>query len=301
MPLRRTPPKTPTCNETDAQSAACKVIAPTTVSTPNMPASEPDYVNSRRRKRDSDCSDFMEEIRELLNSHTIQTDGKLRAIQTAMTEIKVQNAGIKDSIDHISKQYDDMVIQLQNLEAERKVDRSYINQLEERVENLERMTNSSKIELKNIPKKQGETKEDLRNIITETASVLETHLQRHDIKDVYRLNKKDGVSTIMVDFTTTTPKDSILRNLRQFNKKNSQNKLNTNHINKEGPSKPIYITEVLTLKAQRLYYLARNYAKDNGYKFCWTSFGRVFLRKVEGGTQILIKSESDITNLRLEK
>ena len=243
----------------------------------------------------------MEEIRELLNTHTTQTDSKLKAIQTAMTEIKVQNAGIKDSVDHISKQYDDMVIQLRNLEAERKADRSYINQLEERVENLERMMNSSKIEIKNIPQKQGETKEDLRNIITETASVLETHLQRQDIKDVYRLKKKDGVSTIMVDFTTTSPKDSIIRNLRQFNKNNSQNKLNTTHINKEGPSKPIYITEILTLKAQRLYYLARNYAKDNGYKFCWTSFGKVFLRKADGGKQILIKSESDITNLRLDK
>ncbi|XP_063895344.1 uncharacterized protein LOC135118132 [Helicoverpa armigera] len=187
---------------------------------------------------------------------------------------------------------------METLEAERKEDRIYINQLEDRVENLERMANHSKIEIRNIPKAPGETKEDLCKIVTETAAVLEIPLQKPDIKDAFRVNKKEGISTIVVDFANTRTKDDVVKRIRQFNKKNKENKLNTAHIKMSGPAKPIYIVESLTLRAQRLFYLARNFAKDNAYKFCWTSYGRVFLKKGEGDKQILIKDEADINNLR---
>lgn len=296
MPLKRTPPKTPVQSETATKS---RDIIRAAVSAPNLSdITEPGNITVRKRKREDCCAVFMDEIRDLLKSHTNQTNSKLKTLQAAKSEIISQNAEIKETISYISKQYDDMALRTDKLEAQRKTDLAYINQLEDRVEILERMTNMSKLEFKNIPKSQGEDKERLCNLAIETASTLGTTLQRQEIKDIFRISKKEGASTIIVDFTSVTMKDNIIKGVRKFNKQNKGNKLNTSHIKIAGPSKPIFITECLTLKAQRLYYLARNYAKENNYKVCWTSYGKVFLRKADGEKQILVKNESDIQKLR---
>lgn len=294
MPLKRTPPKPTT--ETKASNSPHTI--PKAGSTPNLSIPDADNNTNRKRKRSDDS---LEELRELIKSHTAQTDIKFKALQESLSEIIAQNVEIKENINFISKQYDDMVIRTEKLEAERKSDRSYINQLEDKLENMERMLNLSKMEIRNIPKTKDESKEDLCKIVTETASALDVPLQRQDIKDIFRVNKKEGVFTIIVDFVNTATKENIVQKVRKFNKNNAGNKLNSSHIKIEGPPKPIYLSECLTQKAQHLYYMARNFARDYSYKFCWTSFGKVFVRRIEGEKQILIKHEADLINLRQNK
>ena len=125
-------------------------------------------------------------------------------------------------------------------------------------------------------------------------------LQKTDIRDIFRINKKEGIPTIIVDFVHPKTKQDIVKKVRNFNKKNSSNKLNTSHIKLQGPSKPIYVSECLTQKAQRLYYLARNFAKDNLYQFCWTSRGRVYIKRAEEEKQILIDTAADLKSDSLE-
>ncbi|XP_026319254.1 uncharacterized protein LOC113229787 [Hyposmocoma kahamanoa] len=219
-----------------------------------------------------------------------------------MAEVIAQNTEIKDAIAFTSKQYDDMMVQLHQLESERKSDRVHIQQLEEKVENLERMLYSTKIEIRNIPKKPGENKDDLCTIITRVGNVLETPIQRQDIKDVFRVNYKDSKSSaIIVDLSSVILKENLLKKGRHFNNKNKQNKVNSTHLNIEGPPKPVYLSERLAPKTQGLFHITRNFAKDNGYKYCWTSYGRVFLRQDDGKQQFLIKSEGDLNNLLQEK
>lgn len=292
MPLKRTPPKTPAAK--DSESTTCTNTFSKAGSFPNLSTPDTEYINTRKRKRDDDYNSFM----ELLKSHSDKTDKKLESLQSSLAEIITQNSEIKNTITFISQKYDEMLLRTEQIEAERKADRIYINQLEDRVENLERMMNMSKMEIKNIPKMQGETKDDLRKLVTETACFLEIPLQEHDIRDVFRVNKKEGVSTIIVDFAKTKTKEDFVKSARQYNKKNSANKLNSTHIKISGPAKPIYMSESLTLKAQRLFYLARRFAKDNDYRFCWTSYGKVFMKKTEGDKHILIKDEPDINKLQ---
>ena len=216
-----------------------------------------------------------------------------------MKEIISQNTEIKEKLTTMTKQYDDIVIRTEKLEAERRSDFNYIIQLEDRIDNLERMSCLSKMEIRNIPKIPGESKEYLHKIVSETATVLGVSIQRHEIKDLFRLNRKEGVSPIIVDFTNMHIKGDFIKNARNFNKNNKEDKLNTSHIKLEGPPKPIFLSECLTPKAQHLFYLARKFAKENSYMFCWTSLGKVFLRKSEGEKQISIKNETDI-NLLLQ-
>ncbi|KAL4718354.1 hypothetical protein ACJJTC_002467 [Scirpophaga incertulas] len=74
-------------------------------------------------------------------------------------------------------------------------------------------------------------------------------------------------------------------------------RLNSKHLMFDGASKPIYITEALTTKAQKLFFLAREFARENEFKYCWTSRGIVFLRKADKQPPIRIESEKDLTKL----
>lgn len=267
-------------------------------SAPNLSNSDKDLTPRFKRKRDDELV-LMDEIRGLLATSAAQSDSKFAALQSAVAEIIAQNVEIKDSIAFTSKQYDDVLIKLEKLESERKAERCYVQQLETKLEHLERQLNVTKVEIKNIPRTQDETKEDIRNIVTKTASIIELPIQAHDIKDVYRSGKRDDPAPpIVVDFSSVITKDNLIKKARQYNTRNSQNKLSTAHLKIEGPARAIYVAERLTPHGQRMHYLARTFARDHRYKHCWTSYGRVFLRKEDGGQHVPIDVEADLAKLQ---
>ncbi|KAJ8704350.1 hypothetical protein PYW08_013074 [Mythimna loreyi] len=299
MSLRRTPPNTPK-DETIKLSVSSRAITQSG-STPNLTTVERENVAAGlKRKRDDIC---MEEIRQLLANAAAQSESKYAVLQESISAISTQNEDIKSSIAFISKQYDDLIAKIGQLESERQADRCLIQRLEETVENLERQLQSTRIEIKNVPKRPGEGKIDLCELVKTTASVLGAPVQSQDIKEVFRINKKDDPSSsqIIVEFSSAATKETIIKGVRQFNIKNKTCKLNTTHLKLEGPARPVYVTEKLTSKAQRLYYLARTFAKDNAFKYCWTSYGRVYLRQAEGKKQIPIRKDEDLDILRLNK
>lgn len=94
-------------------------------------------------------------------------------------------------------------------------------------------------------------------------------------------------------------KETVLENVKAFNKtKKIGEKLNTGHFLIQGPVKPVFISELLTTRAQRLFYLARSFQKQHNYAFCWSSHGIIYLRKDEKSPHMKIASETDIENLR---
>lgn len=132
-----------------------------------------------------------------------------------------------------------------------------------KLDNLERMLYATKVEIRNVPQQPGECRKDLRSIVLETAKVLDTPIERHDIKDVFRAGKKDEKSIIIVDFFSSDTKETFIRKSRQFNLENKDKKLNTTHLKLNGLPQTNFNSEKLTPKAQKMYYLARNIAKEN--------------------------------------
>ncbi|XP_026328055.1 uncharacterized protein LOC113236264 [Hyposmocoma kahamanoa] len=218
MPLKRTPPPSTLNRGEKEENVFCpRFIIPQSGSTPNLTDMESDNNTSRFKRKRENSPVFMQEIRSLLSASNAKSDEKFTALQSAMAEVIAQNTEIKDAIAFTSKQYDDMMVQLNQLESERKSDRVHIQQLEEKVENLERMLYSTKIEIRNIPKKPGENKDDLCTIITRVGNVLETPIQRQDIKDVFRVNYKDSKSSaIIVDLSSVILKENLLKKRSSF-------------------------------------------------------------------------------------
>lgn len=291
MPLRRTPPTTPAGQEDSDLDMPTAVVD----LDPN--------ITKRKRKFDQvdDLNVIMSEMKNLFTKFEKEQNDKYNALHASMIDIRELNASIKTSCEFVNGKYDDLLKEFNKLTSERKENLAYIQILEEKVENLERAQRSSCLELRNIPITLKETKEDLSKIVIDTGNSLNVSINTSDIRDVYRLNTKNEINKpIIVNFTTVITKEKVIKSIKSYNRTNKNNKFSTAKLYINGPDVPVYISEHLTSRAKRLFFLARDFSKTNGYSFCWTAHGKVFIRKKEGQTAHCINNESDLKSLKVE-
>lgn len=204
-------------------------------------------------------------------------------------------------MDFIEKHYEEIKGKLISMETERRTHLAYIQTLEMKVENLERIQKQACIEIRNIPVQKTESKEDLLKIVTKVGLATKIVVDETHIRDIFRLNTdKGGNRPIIVDFFSVILQEKILTSVKNHSQTNQNNKLNTSHLALDGHPQPIYIAECLTQKARKLFYLAREFGKKNGYQFCWTAHGKIFLRQRVGAPSHRIDKESDLNKLHTQ-
>lgn len=304
--MQRTPP--PTC-DSPAAIFQTPLALGHAISEPNIaqsPAVEQEYglniatsmLNApsriiKRKKFDLNRNDILDLFSKLRDDQ----DQKFSAILSSINEVKV-------SVDNMSLKHDELLKRISILEEERTGQNSKIQFLENKVEYLERQSRSTSIEIRNIPQAAKESKEELKTILKQTADILNVPLNDLEIKDVYRFGKNNTNKSVIADFTTVFTRDKFLRSFKNFNKAHQEARLSTGSLSAtstNGPNKPIYISENLTQRERKLYFLAREFKKQHNYDFCWTSFGKTFLRESEGSALIRITCESDLENLQRNK
>ncbi|KAI5633013.1 hypothetical protein NE865_14277 [Phthorimaea operculella] len=241
----------------------------------------------------TDMVAFMAEIRKLIDAVSTRQEEQFKDIKLAMEEHTTE---IKTSITHLSAKYDSVITEINALKEDTKVDRKRLGNLEEKIEQLERQTRSTSLEIRNIPIKDRESTEELTKLMLELSNTVGAELQHGEIKDIFTVSTGNSSKTIITELTTVPAKEKIINAYKTYNK-NQQKKLNTSALNISGPTVPIYISECLTSKAKRLFYLARNFKDQYNYKYCWTSYGRIFLRKNDGSPKIRITEERDLVDL----
>ncbi|KAI5641777.1 hypothetical protein NE865_06081 [Phthorimaea operculella] len=266
-----------------------------------------------KRPRESCCEDrfteFKEEIKIMIKDLGDAQNITLKTLVDDVAIIKAQNISIKStneqieqSVKFLSDQFDSMSKRIDFLEKERKEHLLHISSLETKVEDMQRSLKSASVELRNLPLEPGkENKPELTNLVQRTCKVLAVDIHSNDIKDVYRIKGKSGLSTVVVDLMRTTTKQEVVNKAKNFNKQHPNDRLNSTHLGLAGRPVPIYVSESLTNNGRRLFYLARTLASSAGYKYCWTSNGRVFLRKNEESPHMEVKSEEDLAPLKNSK
>lgn len=220
-----------------------------------------------------------------------------------LKEIKGTNVNIENSITQLMTQNDELTKKIEQIEILRRKDREYITLLEDRLEDAQRSSRKTNIEFKNVPKTNTEGKEDLINMVLCLGKAINCEIAKQDIRDVYRVReKKEGQKNtpIVVELSSTLLKTEILKNTKSHNRRYNS-KLCAKHLGlTKNEDTPVFLAEQLTVKGSRLFFLARDLVKTKGYKFCWTSYGRVYVRKSENSPIILIKSENQIICLAQE-
>lgn len=249
------------------------------------------------KKAENDILAMFAELKKDQNEKfEILTNNVQKGIQ-ALTE---QNSAILGSVDFLGQKYDELMSRINILEEEKAVDRKYIKSLETRLEHMDRFIQSSTIEVRNVPKKNGETKEDLVNLVGAVGKALNLPIQPTEVRDVYRLNTKNEQNQpILAQLSTVVLRDKIVGSVKAYNKKYASSKFNTSNLKLEGPPKPIFVSEGLTPQTKRLFFLAREFSKNNGIKYCWTSRGRVYMRRTDGAALIKVNGEEDLEQPKL--
>ncbi|KOB76170.1 Zinc finger DNA binding protein [Operophtera brumata] len=296
MPLHRTPPKTDSPATGVSKSPLQHSFSdPNIVESINAASSLISVANRCiKRKRDDTDDISKSEILDLFSKLRDDQDAKFSAILNSINDVKL-------SMNTMSQKYEEVLQRLDHLEEEKKGYDSKIQFLEDKVETLERHTRGTSIEIRNIPQDPKERKEDLKSILSKTADVLNVTLDSAEIKDIYRIGAKSSVKPIIADFTTVLKRDEFIRSFKKLNKQPSTVKLCTESLSITGTSKLIYISENLTQRDRRLYFIAREFTKACDYAFCWISFGRIFIRKSEGSPHIRISCEGDLEKLKTKR
>lgn len=312
--MQRSPPTTPNT-----------LTSPMYNSEPNFVASsDSDRVNiTQRRRRDDEVvrtesliSEMKSMFSELVTNQTKQNN-KMDDLQTALEdirlqntyiskqnlEIRMQNEEIRKTISFLSEKYDNAVLEITNLKAECNNNQKTIKALEYKLDSIEKYIRVSSIEIRNMPSSHQETRDTLIAAVQKLGDITNNTVMQTDIKNIFRLKSTSvSVGTVIVEFSCPTIKERFLKYARNFNKlQNNDKRLNTTHLQANGPQQPIYVSEVLTVMTKRLHYLAREFIKSSNYQQCWTANGKVYVRERDGMPSQLIKSEDDIAKLRRQK
>ncbi|KAG7298038.1 hypothetical protein JYU34_018802 [Plutella xylostella] len=235
-------------------------------------------------------------MRDILETNQ---QNSFKKFETALNNIQKTTTEIEKSLNCLTVEHEEIKLQMDNMEKECKDNHSYILILEDKIEDLQRDSRNTSIEIKNVPLKQNETNQDLTQLVLNLAKHVNVGLNPADVRNVYRVHgKREGNKQIIVELSSTPLKKSMLTGVKSYNNRNKGNKLNASHLGLKDCSTPVYMAEYLTPKANRLYFLARDLTKTNAFRFCWTSNGRIFVRKEECAPAILIRSEHQIQSLK---
>ena len=254
-----------------------------------------------------DLTSFRAEILEMLKIMDSKQSARLDALEKHITEVKghttiicEKNMDIERAIEDVSAKIENMQTQVSCLEKDCQQLSSQLQKVEDKYENLDRISKKTCIEIRKIPKQIGETRVDLFKKIRSLITCLRVEIDKSELRDVFRLPSKSemATSTVIVEFSSTLVKDSVLNAAKSHNKSNPSNQLNARQLGIEGNNSPIYISEQLTSKGKWLFHLARDFAKTEDYMFCWTSNGLVFLRKRHGDPYIIVRSDSQLHSLK---
>ncbi|CAB3258766.1 unnamed protein product [Arctia plantaginis] len=140
---------------------------------------------------------------------------------------------LQATVDFLSSKYDDVLEKLAYLEHERKSALGYFWTLEEKVESLEKNSKSSCLEIRNVPKTSGETKEGLINIVETIGIAVNNEIHANEVRDMYRIinnSKPENNGPITIEFSSVITIDKLHTNVKKYNRANRTNRLNTSHI-----------------------------------------------------------------------
>ncbi|KAI5641671.1 hypothetical protein NE865_06185 [Phthorimaea operculella] len=248
--------------------------------------------------------EFKMEMRQLITTLTNTHKEEMRQLNLTMKDIQDSNKSIEQSLINMSAQNEELKQEIKKLEKISQENREYIIFLEDKLDNMQLANRKTNFEIKGVPKKESETKQDLIDMVITLSETIDCKVSKSDIKDIYRVRSKKPEqrnTPIVVETGSVLLKTDFLKMAKSFNIKN-KSKLRAKHLGfKTLEDTPIFVLENLTQKAARLHFLARDLTKSKSYKFVWTSYGKVYVRKSENTPIIMIQTEEQVHKLLLEQ
>ncbi|KAJ2937659.1 hypothetical protein O0L34_g19338 [Tuta absoluta] len=277
--------------------------------------SPPQYVTFRNQMKNLNINEmsFETSVLKILQDMQDQQGAKLDALQAELVAIRAQNDAIhkkqtdlESSVKRLNENYQEVLDRLSKLEEKEKLneatnknqfeqDLMRLNELESQVEDMNRKIRMKSIEIANIPYQKDES---LMSILQNVFTALNVDFGEDKISDVHRVPKKDiQKRTIIVELNNLKNKNDLMGALKNYNKQHRDSLFSTENLQMPGNKMPIYMSHYLTPAAARLFFLGRNLKKQRNYKYCWSSLGKIYIKKDDASPAILLKNEDHAHHL----
>nr|XP_022920976.1 uncharacterized protein LOC111429325 [Onthophagus taurus] len=192
--------------------------------------------------------------------------------------------------------FGDKVKQIDTVVAENLKLRADLAVTEGRLDHLEQYSRLNNLIISGVPERVGE---NLPDIVSSIASVIESPITPSDIDAVHRLPQRTSLradkphaNAIIVKFVSSMTRDRIF----------SAARLRRRGVNGRGLSVPdisdnLYINEHLTANNMNLFNRVREMAREKNYKYVWTKNCLIHVRKDDRVKALVVKSLSDLNKL----
>lgn len=202
---------------------------------------------------------------------------------------------LKKRIDVVEQRMDQAcrditIIQTKNINWDNE-----LQQIKDGLDEMEQYIRRECLEIKGIPLTDDECTNDIvRNI----GELIDVDISEEDISVSHRLplGKNDKTKqdpTIIVKFVRRDIRDELYK---ARNALKNHTTSNLSGLDRHHP-RHIYINESLTRNNRLLFKKSLEKKKDLKYKYIWTKYGRVLLRKDDNSPVVAIKSERDLIKL----
>lgn len=220
----------------------------------------------------------------------VATNKILSDVASIKSETKSINKTVdelKNSVEYVCAQYDELhkifnekMKIIDNLQKENECLRSEVTKTNQKLLTIEQQSRSCNVEIQCVPENKNE---NLLIIVRNLLNTVSSDMSEHDIMDLHRVPKVNKDSerprSIVVKLVSPRMRDSLLADVKKFNKINSNKKLNTSHLKISGIEKAVYVSEHLSPANKLLHAATRKFAKEHKFEFVWVRGGRVFIRK----------------------
>ncbi|KAJ0183527.1 hypothetical protein K1T71_001503 [Dendrolimus kikuchii] len=250
-----------------------------------------------------EMKDVMEDLFEKYMSSCM---GKVADMHLEVKKITHELEQVTNSMTHMNETFEAVMKdhkllseKVTNLEVQQINTNNIVTNLQSRINQLEQEARSRNLEIQCLPEKKSE---NLVSIVKDIANVININIKEDNIMRVTRVSKLNPNNarprSVVVEFSSTRIRDNYLAASISFNKKNPENKLNLQHLGYTGTKSAIFVAEHLSPTNKSLHAATRQFAKEKNYKYVWVRGGRVYLRKNEESSYIIVKSTISLENLK---
>lgn len=228
---------------------------------------------------------------------------------------------IESSLDFLSESYENLNKKVKNLsESNTLVDqentrlgaklrdtRNELEQIKETLNDMEQYIRRDCLEIRGVPLHKDE---DTNEIVRKVGHIMDLDIRPEDISVSHRLpSRADSASSnngsngtgpskdqkhqsIIVKFVRRDVRDSFYKSRKSLRNKSTKDLGYLRH-----QPQNVFVSESLTSRNHLLFNKCLQKRKELKYKFIWTHYGKILLRKDGSSPAICIKSEEDIKKI----
>lgn len=220
----------------------------------------------------------------------------LKAIEDLRREFRLELRSLKDSVKFCSDTCDGVKAltgdvkglrrEIQELTKINKDLRQENDRLLQRLEEVEQYQRSNNLEIKGVP-----DVEDVVDVVRKIGEVLDETVRESDIDICHRVpTVKQGEKNIVVRFVHRTKRNALLA-------KSRKQRMTTGLLGLDDLTTPIFVNEHLTRHNKQILGAAIARKKEAGWKFVWSSGGKVYARKDEAADAVRISTRDDLAKI----